>query len=613
MTASDTPMSKDNNSDKDKKVSTPFNIYPENVPEELIRDAIANLNADEREMISRGVVPLRIQERFAGFKKSQILPFLWEHVPRKVVISKTDRIEAIIHNGNDGYIKIVKTRSENGREVETIREVFRFVGYLGPVLKIDQKTPGIKFQTPWDDEVKLSINDFLTHAKSTYSLTATQLQLLKSVMDALVIEEDRNGNVEDFLTSPITVIDETIKVEFQDMDNAGNLRKLRNYYEVAPNQKAYLSGLGWSILAPFHYALKTKAKGVIRCPLLVFSGRTGTGKTALAKFFVVEGFNQSDDDAFFMLESIKTPFVLMKHLSESNLPCIIDDVPSSFNFIHKDALKSYVQTGIFGDRGRPDQTLTRYKGARSFIETSNEDLVLDEDLALNYRIIHEKFTKHDADKMNLTAWNDFIYSLPSGFLISIIKELFDGQNINDLLREVGKFRNGIDWINFALDRLNTLCNKYGIPQFPRYEKNTEKNFNTYAIEIAQAFIAEDQRIKNSEETVWENDGYGSQTPTKRVKYRSKIEGEFKVEKKDFEGKTRYFIYFTGSAFKTLTSAQYLRVPYKNATEFLNNIESSDEGVRVENDGKPISKKIGEMPLKVFCISIPEFEDQGDEK
>ena len=35
MTASDTPMSKDNNSDKDKKVSTPFNIRPENIPEEL--------------------------------------------------------------------------------------------------------------------------------------------------------------------------------------------------------------------------------------------------------------------------------------------------------------------------------------------------------------------------------------------------------------------------------------------------------------------------------------------------------------------------------------------------------------------------------------------------
>jgi len=608
----DPPSPNNSNSDENKNITTPFNIRPENVPEELIQDAIANLNADEKEMISKGVVPFRIQEKFAGFKKSQILPFLWEHIPRKVVISKTDRIEAIIHNGNDGYIKIVKTRSENGREVESVHDVFRFVGFLGPVLMIDQKIPGIKFKTPWDENgMKLSISDFLTFVKSTYSLTTTQLQSFKSVMDALVIEEARNGNTEDFLTSPIIVLNDVIKVEFQDMDNAENLRKLRNFYEITTNQRAYLLTLGWSILAPFHYALKTRAKGTIQCPLLVFSGRTKGGKTALASFFVGQGFNQSKDDYFFTAESIRTPFTLMKHLSESNLPCVIDDVPSSFNLIHKDALKSYVQTGHFGDRGRGDQTLTQYKGARSFIETSNEDLVLDEDLAFNNRIIQEKYTKDSADKKNLLAWNDFIYSLPPGFLISIIRELFNGQSINDLLREVEKFDNGIEWINFALDKLNTLCDKYGIPQFPRYEKNTEKDFNTYAIEIAQAFIAEDQRIKNSEEMVWEDDGYGSQTPTKRVKFRSKIEGEFKVERRIIQDKPRYFIFFTGSAFKTLTSAQYLKVPYKNATEFLNNIESTDDGVRVEFDGKPISKKIGETPLKMFCISIPEFE--GDEE
>jgi len=572
-----------------------------------IQDITQNLTPDERRMIEKGVLPSQIQEKFEGLKKTDILSKIYEFVNRRVIISKDDRIEALIHNGKDGFIKIKRTFTENGKDIESVREIFRYNGYLGPVLKIDQKIPGIKFQTPWD-EMKFSIADFLTFARSMYSLTTAQLQSLKLVLDAFVTEEDSNGNVEDFLTSPINVFNDMIQVDFPDLNNAESLKKLRDFYEITTNRRAYLLTLGWSVIAPFHYVLKSKATGIIQAPLLVFTGRTKGGKTALASFFVGRGFNQSKDGYFFGNEAIRKIFTFMKHMSETNLPAVLDDVPASFNSDHRYALKSYVQTGNFGDRGHGDQTLTQYKGARSFIETLNEDIMLDEDLAFNNRIIQEKYTKDSAEKKNLAQWNDFINSIPSGFMISIVKELFNGQNIDDILREVETFDNGIQWINFGLNKLNTLCNKYGIPPFPSYDRTSEKDFNTYAVEISQAFIAEDQRIKTSEEEYWEDDGDGGERATKKVKYRSKIEGEFKVEEKqDSEGKTRYFIYFTGGAFKTLTSAQFLKVPYRNATEFLNNIESSDEGVRVEFDGKLISKKIGDMPLKVFCISIPEFE------
>jgi len=572
-----------------------------------IQDITQNLTPDERRMIEKGVLPSQIQEKFEGLKKTDILSKIYEFVNRRVIISKDDRIEALIHNGKDGFIKIKRTFTENGKDIESVREIFRYNGYLGPVLKIDQKIPGIKFQTPWD-EMKFSIADFLTFARSMYSLTTAQVQSLKLVLDAFVTEEDSNGNVEDFLTSPINVFNDMIQVDFPDLNNAESLKKLRDFYEITTNRRAYLLTLGWSVIAPFHYVLKSKATGIIQAPLLVFTGRTKGGKTALASFFVGRGFNQSKDGYFFGNEAIRKIFTFMKHMSETNLPAVLDDVPASFNSDHRDALKSYVQTGNFGDRGHGDQTLTQYKGARSFIETLNEDIMLDEDLAFNNRIIQEKYTKDSAEKKNLAQWNDFINSIPSGFMISIVKELFNGQNIDDILREVETFENGIQWINFGLNKLNTLCNKYGIPPFPSYDRTSEKDFNTYAVEISQAFIAEDQRIKTSEEEYWEDDGDGGERATKKVKYRSKIEGEFKVEEKqDSEGKTRYFIFFTGSAFKTLTNAQYLKVPYRNATEFLNNIESSDDGVRVEFDGKLISKKIGNMPLKVFCISVPEFE------
>jgi len=575
---------------------------------EKIENVTKDLTDDEREMIARGVLPLKILERFPGVKRSDLFPKLWEFIDRRIIISKGDNIEAVIHNGIDGCIKIKRTFTENGKDVESVRDVFRFNGYLGPVLRIDQRIPAIKFQTPWE-EMKLSIADFLTFARTTYSLTTAQVQSLKLVLDAFVTEEDKNGNVEDFLTSPINVFNDIIRVDFPDTDNAGSLRKLREFYNVTTNQRAYLLTLGWSIMAPLHYALKSRATGIIQAPLLVFTGRTKGGKTALASFFVGPGFNQPKDLYFYGSEAIKTNFTFMKHMSESNLPAVLDDVPASFNFVHKDALKLYVQTGHFGDRGRGDQSLTQYKGARSFIETLNEDIMLDEDLAFNNRIIQEKYTKDSAEKKDLSSWNDFISSLPSGFLISIIKELFHNRNINEILKEVERFENGMEWINFGLNMLNALCERYEIPVFPNYERLSERDFNTYAIEIAQALIAEDQRIKTSEEEYQEEDGDGGERTIKKIKYRSKIEGEFKVEsKQDTEGKPkRKWIYFTGGAFKTLIGGQYLKVPYRNATEFLNNIESSEEGVRVEFDGKPISKKIGDMPLKVFCISIPEFE------
>jgi len=576
-----------------------------------IQDITQNLAPDERGMIEKGVLPSKILEKLQGLKKTEILPKIWEFVDRRVTISENDGIEAIIHNGKDGFIKIKKIHpngNDSSNEKESVRDIFRFNGFLGPVLRIDQKIPGIKFQTPWE-EMKLSIGDFLTFARSVYSLNTSQVQFLKLVLDALVTVENTNGNVEEFLTSSINVFDGIIKIDFPGGDVAQILKTLRDFYNKVTNQRAYLLSLGWSTIAPFHLELKEKAKGIIQPPLVVFTGRTTGGKTALASFFVGQGFNQPKDCYFYAYETIRTNFTFMKHMAETNLPAVLDDVPSSFNFAHKDALKAYVQTGHFGDRGKGDQTLTQYKGARSFIETLNEDIVLDEDLALNNRIIIEKFSKINEDKKDLTLWNEFTNSIPPGFMIYVVKELFNNRNINEILGEAEKFENGLEWINYGIDRLNTLCDKYGILIFPKYEKPAERNFNTYATEIAQVFIAENQRIKTSEEEHEESDGDGGERTVTKVRYRSKVEGEFKIEsKQNPDDKTwRKWIYFTGGAFKTLTNGQYLKVPYRNATEFLNNIESSDDGVRVEFDGKLISKKIGDMPLKVFCISIPEFE------
>ena len=72
-------------------------------------------------------------------------------------------------------------------------------------------------------------------------------------------------------------------------------------------------------------------------------------------------------------------------------------------------------------------------------------------------------------------------------------------------------------------------------------------------------------------------------------------------------KEREHVYFTGGAFKRVMA--WLNRPYANATNFLNNILSTDEGVRVENEGRMISKRvrIDQSPGKFYEISIPVIE------
>ena len=152
-------------------------------------------------------------------------------------------------------------------------------------------------------------------------------------------------------------------------------------------------------------------------------------------------------------------------------------------------------------------------------------------------------------------------------------------------------RDAYDWINYGIDKINAICNNYGVPPFPYYEPPRTSSYPTNALDIAQAFLGEWERIVTSEQEALIDDGDGGRRPVMKMRYRSKIEGEFtvesKIEEKNASKQWRDYIYFTGSAFKTLISTQGLRVPYSNATNFLNNI-SKDDVVRVENEGKLLS-------------------------
>jgi hypothetical protein len=115
------------------------------------------------------------------------------------------------------------------------------------------------------------------------------------------------------------------------------------------------------------------------------------------------------------------------------------------------------------------------------------------------------------------------------------------------------------------------------------------------MEIAEAFRAKFFRFHNSDKEYTDRDGI-----LHKFQYNSSMAGEIIVETRD----GREHIYFTGGAFKKIMNR--LGRPYSNATNFLNNILSSDAGVRVENEGRMINKRsnISLSPGKFFEILIP---------
>ncbi|MEM3860169.1 MAG: hypothetical protein QW478_12330 [Candidatus Micrarchaeaceae archaeon] len=577
-----------------------------------------SVSSEEAQQISEGVIPSGIKERMNMKEPRLLLPILAEYIPRKIWVSRRDGIYATLQNGKEGVLKIYYANEKNP-EKSTVKVILRFIGRIGPVVKINGDKIGIRYNINGTKDMN-SIDDFIIFMRQKLALTTPQVQLLRQAMDAYVLDEATKGNIEEYLSSPVIVVDGKITVNYHtEVNLEAILKTLRDFYNKASHQQAYVATLGWALLAAIHAELKRRSKAGVLTPSIIMTGKTKGGKTSLGRLFIGHGFAQEQARYFYPYNRTYTRFTLMKHLSETNLPAIFDDVPTSWIFQHKEDLKAYAGTNYWGDRGKGDQTLTEYLGERSFLITINDDFRIDDDLALALRLILLRFDERERQRADLNAWLEFFNSLPEGFMFPLINAILGGTDISKLVEDAERFEKPEDWINYALNLLNAQCEKYQIEKFPLYESTrNETSHLTNAMEIAQAFIAEHDRIKNSEEESTEDDGDGGEILVKKVKYRSKIEGEFKIESRQEsigdKPTWRKFIYFTGSAFKTLVMMQGLRCPYSNAANFLNNIASDDNGVRVEFGGKLISKRLTDSgdPLKVYCISIPEEPEENQE-
>lgn len=567
------------------------------------------LTSEEFLMIRKGELPTSLQKLASdnGISQDKLVRASRETVPPEIsiTISSRDNVRGLIRNGKDGliqWIRVGKPSSDDGEPQERKIDVARFSGRVGPIYLIDGQDRGIGLELNGTKYAPMRMDDFFLVMRQQLSIPNPGMQKLREIINALAEETIWNEQAVEYRSSPIFLRNGSIYVDFPHVGEVGSiLSSLRRFESKASNPSAYEVVLAWSLLAPLHDSFKTHAKRIIQAPNVILAGKTKAGKTPLGDFVIGKAYALQRDAYLYSYERVATRFTLMKHLGSTNLPALLDDLPSDWIWQNRGNLKSYSQTGHFGDRGRSDQTITEYRGRRSFIGTVNDSIRVDDDLASTNRLIICRFTEKNRKRKDIDAWNALIDDLPDGFMYEIFRTAFEGQNIVDIAREIEKFQTPADWINYAIGKLNLLGRMHGIPAWPLFQQEEDQDDDSNALEVAQSFLAEWERIERNRSDYYDKN---IDSQVQAIKYRSPIEGEFTLEKRPDGRMDRIYIFFTGPAFKTLTARQQLKVPYRNASDFMNNIASRDESVRIENEGRAKTKRIGNAPFWCYCISIP---------
>ena len=355
----------------------------------------------------------------------------------KITISEKDSVYGVIRNGNEGVIKRIAEESQPKKAYnkdakqweidhyeDSVTEILRFKGNIGPAVKIDNETPGLKLFINNEAHV-FDLEDARAFFRGKFSLTPGKTQKLMEVLTAFVFSEIESGNFENYSSSPIAIRDDRITVDYVERhDQKEILKILRSYYVDASHPVAFSCIFSFCLVAPLHDELKRRSIKQVQTPLVLLTGKTKGGKTTLETLFIGKGYELDKELYFYPYNRVYTRFTLMNKLKQTNLPAVFDDLPTDWIFKNKEDLKSYVQTGHFGDRGRGDQTETQYRGMRSFVGTVNDDYRPDDDLALSLRLLILWFTEYHRKRKNKPLFDKMFDSLPGGFMFEIFRSIF---------------------------------------------------------------------------------------------------------------------------------------------------------------------------------------------
>ena len=462
------------------------------------------------------------------------------------------------------------------------------------VCRLEDSKTGLSFCFDDDEQKNLAVSDAITYIIQYYGVQPKHRQRLISILRGFALQYGKNAPY--IPLSPVSVKDGKINVDFdtskipiEDVLNA-----LRNFTPNASNPQGYLATFSFSVLAWAHYYVKKLSQQTVYVPNLVLTGKTKGGKTALTDFFILKAYDVFDDKDNFQYHvgDISTKFTLMTSLKASNIPAVFDDINTDFFDYHKEDIKGYQSSIRFGQRGTAAQNTNKYYGIRSFAVTLNDDLDKSSDLALSGRLIIIPFDEGNTRRKNRDRFIKFYNSVPNGFMFAILKHLFHGKPINELVAELENLDTPDKWVSKGLSFINKLCQQLEIPTFPEYETVKTKS-ETMVYQIAASLASEYERGLNNQY------------------HNSPLWGEVYTETKGKGKSARKFIYFTGGAFRKIV--KNYNNHFSTATNYLNNIPEDDE-VKVENGGKTITKRIesGSVGKHLYVVSIPDLNEDLNE-
>ena len=522
-----------------------------------------------------------------------------------ITVSGKDEVYGIIRNGVDGvFLQVKKFEQKNGKgETETrtrVFEIFRFNGSIGPVIKIDGDRIGIRYNI--NGEIGMgTIDEVRAMFRRKFSLTPAKTQAMTEILYAFALSEANSKKLEIIYSNHIHVANDgiiacTYPKEF---DIKAILQALSEFLPHSTHPDALLSSISRNLLSPLHFEIKKRVGIITKIPFGLLQGTTGAGKTPISELVMARGYDQKRSEWFFQYENVKTFFALMKHLTTSNLPCLYSDVNGAWIYQNKESFKSYSQSGNIASRGTSEQTLNEYVGYRTFDIDTNSTVRPDDDAALTGRFSSYLFTNDNKRRVDRRRFLDFIKNVPAGFMYGLFKECFAGKTIEQIVAEVEGFERATQWEDYGVQKLNELCDKYGINRFS-FQRIGSTSVESNAENVAYAFI--DQWSKDHEES----EVYDSQTDM-TIRQRKNIpmfsDNQVRVmeEHDNFTQEDWYIIYFQPSAYETLVTKLGLQVPYKKAAEFMSNIIETDK-IKILFDGKTSSQRMDE-PRKVYGIKV----------
>ena len=522
-----------------------------------------------------------------------------------ITVSAIDEVYGLIRNGSDGVFSQIEKFEQKNRKGETethtrVFEIFRFNGSIGPVIEIDGEKLGIRYDINGEKGMG-TIDEVRAMLKRKFSLTPAKAQAMTEILSAFVIAESKSKKLEVMYSNHIHVgRDGIIACSYpKEFDIKAILQALSEFLPYSTHPDALLSSISRNLLSPLHFEIKKRVGIVTKIPFGLLQGTTGAGKTPISELVMARGYDQKRSEWFFQYENVKTFFSLMKHLTTSNLPCLYSDVNGAWLYQNKESFKSYSQSGNIASRGTSEQTLTEYVGYRTFDIDTNSTVRPDDDAALSGRFSSYLFTTDNKRRVNRQRFLDFIKNVPVGFMYGLFKECFVGKTIEQVVAEVEGFERSAQWEDYGVQKLNELCNKYGINRFS-FQRFGITSVETNAENVAYAFI--DQWFKDHEESeVYDSQTDASVRRRKNIPMFSDNQVRVVEEHDNLTQEDSYIIYFQPSAYETLVAKLGLQVPYRKAAEFMSNIIETDK-IRILFDGKTSSQRMGD-PRKVYGLKV----------